>query len=73
MKKTNMTLVSFIVTLVVLVILAGVTINLALDKNGIIQRAQSTSNTWANTTKNEARTYSEIDEQIKALSNVNGE
>lgn len=41
-QNAGITLIALVVTIIVLLILAGITINLALGQNGIIGRAQST-------------------------------
>ncbi|MBR3325010.1 MAG: hypothetical protein IKG14_03075 [Clostridia bacterium] len=53
LKEAGITLVALVVTIIILLILAGVAISLALGNNGIIGRAQYASNTWANATKDE--------------------
>ena len=40
LKNTGITLVALVVTIVVLLILAGVSINLVLGENGLITKAQ---------------------------------
>ncbi|MBR3324716.1 MAG: hypothetical protein IKG14_01535 [Clostridia bacterium] len=52
-KQAGITLVALVVTIITLLILAGVTINLALGGNGILEKATYASNTWANVTKTE--------------------
>lgn len=52
-EERGITLVALVVTIIVLLILAGVTITLALGSNGVIGRAQEASNTWSNATKTE--------------------
>ncbi|MBR3324979.1 MAG: hypothetical protein IKG14_02895 [Clostridia bacterium] len=44
-----------------MVILAGVTINLALGDNGIIGKAQEASNMYANATKDERTALGEME------------
>ena len=44
-EERGITLVALVVTIIVLLILAGVTITLALGSNGVIGRAQEASNT----------------------------
>ncbi len=43
-KEEGITLVALVVTIIVLLILAGVTINMVLGENGIIQKAKSAKN-----------------------------
>ncbi len=53
LKEAGITLVALVVTIIVLLILAGITISLVLGQNGLIQRAQGASNTMAKATANE--------------------
>ena len=52
-EERGITLVALVVTIIVLLILAGVTITLALGSNGVIGRAQQASNAWADASKAE--------------------
>ena len=72
-RKTNLqekgiTLVALVVTIIVLLILAGVTISLALGSNGIIGRAQYASNSWANATMDEKTAMEEMTNEVARLS-----
>lgn len=54
--KTNVkgiTLIALVVTIIVLLILAGVAINLTIGNKGIFQKAQGAANTWRNAETNE--------------------
>jgi len=63
-EERGITLVALVVTIIVLLILAGVTITLALGSNGIIGRAQDASNTWAKATANEDTAMKEADNLV---------
>lgn len=52
-EEKGITLVALVVTIIVLLILAGVTITLALGSNGVIGRAQQASNAWSDASKAE--------------------
>lgn len=52
-EERAITLVALVVTIVVLLILAGVTINLVVGQNGIIARAKEAAQKTENATKNE--------------------
>ena len=67
-QQAGITLVALVVTIIVLLILAGVTINLALGSNGVMDKAQYASNTWANATKGETSMYGEIKDDVLDLS-----
>ena len=66
-KEAGITLVALVVTIIVLLILAGVTISLALNNNGVIGRAQYASNTWANATLDEERTMGQFASDVDTL------
>ena len=68
---SGITLLALIVTIITLLILAGVTLNLALGSNGLLDKATLASNTWANETKEETaqmdNAISFIDKTAKLL------
>lgn len=67
-KRENeraITMVAMIVTVIVLLVLAGVTINLALGENGIIKSAQTSSNTYSNATKEEQKEFESFDKSVR--------
>ena len=43
-KNQGITLIALVITIIVLIILAGVTINIVLDQNGIIEKTQEAKN-----------------------------
>ena len=45
-KEKGITLVALVVTIIVLIILAGVTLNIVLDQNGIISKTQQAEKEW---------------------------
>lgn len=47
-KERGITLIALVVTIIVLLILAGVAISLTIGQGGIFQRAQNAANTWRN-------------------------
>ena len=49
----GITLIALVVTIIVLLILAGVALNLTIGQNGVFQRAQDAANTWRNAETNE--------------------
>lgn len=61
-RQAGITLVALVVTVIVLLILAGVTISLALGGNGILDRTQYASNMYANATKNEIALFENIEQ-----------
>ncbi len=64
-KERGITLIALVVTIIVLLILAGVAISLTIGQNGIFNRAQTAANTWRNSETNESHAfngfYSEYD------------
>lgn len=52
-KERGITLVALVVTIVVLLILAGVSISLVLSKNGIVNKAKEAKNATANALTND--------------------
>ena len=54
-KESGITLVALVVTIIVLLILAGVAISLTIGKNGILTRAQDATEKWDEATKNEQK------------------
>jgi flagellar basal body-associated protein FliL len=59
-KENGITLVALVVTIVVLLILATVTINMALNNNGIFGRAKNATNTYKQAEANEAAGMNDI-------------
>ena len=75
-KEKGITLVALVVTIIVLLILAGVTISLTVGNNGLFTRAGDAANTWKKLDTNEqmeiesfANTY---DETVNNLALANG-
>ena len=62
MKKgeIGITLVALVVTIIVLLILAGVAISLSVGENGIFKRAQNAAKIWENAEKNEQLQMDEV-------------
>ena len=67
-KENGITLVALVVTIVVLLILAGVSINLVLGENGLIKRAQEAANSTRNATSSEYAFIDELEAQISEIS-----
>ena len=59
-KESGITLVALVVTIIVLLILAGVAISLTIGNNGIFNRAQQAANTWRNAETNEVHAFNEF-------------
>ncbi len=69
-KQQGITLIALIVTIVVLLILAGITINSVLGDNGIFKTAREAANAWNEATINEQE---EIQNLINELNNIMNE
>lgn len=63
-KEKGITLVALVVTIVVLLILAGISLNLVLGQNGIINRAQQARD---NTKAGQTTENSEMDNAVKFI------
>lgn len=74
-KERGITLVALVVTIIVLLILAGVTIGMATSGSGIFGRAKNAANTYRNSAAKEntaLKSYeTEIDNDIREF--VNGQ
>ncbi|MBR2708643.1 MAG: hypothetical protein IKG14_01870 [Clostridia bacterium] len=72
LQQAGITLVALVVTIIVLLILAGVTISLAMNDNGVMDKAQFASNMYANATKDERVMLEEMEDSIIDLSDSSG-
>ena len=59
------TLIALIVTIIVLLILAGVTINLAVNNQGIFNKAKTATSAYKNATEEEQKGIDEADKEIE--------
>ena len=66
-KQKGITLIALVVTIVVLLILAGVSISLILDENGIIQKSKDARAKWNNAQMNEEKNMDEIDKALDEI------
>ncbi len=67
MRNKGVTLISLVVTIIVLLILAGITIGTIFNDNGIIKKAQEAKNTWENAVQSE---INEIENLSNELNNI---
>ena len=70
-KEQGITLIALVVTIVVLLILAGITINMLFSNGGIFKTAQDAANAWNQAVINEQADLDNLTEQIQNL--VNGQ
>ena len=66
--QRGITLIALVVTIIVLLILAGVAITLSIGENGIFKRAGQAADAWENATKNEEK---EMDGASDIIDNIN--
>ena len=71
-KNKGITLVALVVTIVVLLILAGVSINLVLGNNGIIVKAREAQKKSAEASQNDLIGMNELTQQLEGVLNENG-
>ncbi|MFR2533741.1 MAG: hypothetical protein ACLS95_00650 [Clostridia bacterium] len=64
MKEKGITLIALVITIIVLIILAGVTINMLVGENGIITQAQRAKNETAQGEKEESGGLASLEQQI---------
>ena len=69
--EKGITLIALVVTIVVLLILAGITINMLFSNGGIFKTAGDAANAWNDATINEQESLNNLAEQIGNL--VNGQ
>ena len=71
-NNKGITLVAIVVTIVVLLILAGVSINLVLGNNGIIAKAQEAKTKQAEASQNDLKGMNSLIEQMESTLNGSG-
>ena len=71
-KNKGITLVALVVTIVVLLILAGLSINLVLGDNGIIAKAQEAKTKQAEASQNDLKGMNSLIEQMESTLNGSG-
>ena len=71
-KEKGITLVALVVTIIVLLILAGVAISLTIGQNGIFTRAQNATERWDKASTNEAEQMNDFtDTYDDVVANLN--
>lgn len=72
-KNAGITLVALIITIIVMLILAGITINLTIGQNGILKRAEEAGKNHTNATNYEKNQLAEFSNRTdKIIENVTG-
>ena len=71
MKKNQrgITLIALVVTIIVLLILAGVAITLSIGDNGIFKRAGQATNAWEEASRNETEGMNSV---VDIIDSING-
>ena len=69
LKEKGITLIALVVTIVVLLILAGVSLNAIFSENGIIKRAQDAQNKMDQATQNDLDAINELNNWIDGKTN----
>ena len=64
-KERGITLIALVVTIIVLIVLAGISINLMFGANGIINRAKQSKTLTDQASINEQKALGELDEQLE--------
>ena len=59
-KEKGITLIALVVTIIVLLILAGVAISLTIAQGGIFDKAEKAANTWRNAETNQSHAFNEF-------------
>ena len=73
-KKTKgITLIALVVTIIILLILSGVTINMLLGEEGIIKIAQESKNTWETTVTKEQEGLKNLMNELNSIMSDNDE
>ena len=70
-NSKGITLIALVVTIIVLIILAGVSINLVLGENGIITMAKRAKENMEKTSQEESKILSDIEAVINNETNIN--
>lgn len=68
-KERGITLIALIVTIIVLLILAGVTISLAVSNNGIFDKAKTAGNKYKEAETNEQAGLNAADTEMQNIMN----
>ena len=71
--EQGITLIALVVTIVILLILAGITINMLLGDNGIIKTAQEAKNTWDGAVANEQESIQNLVNELNEIISEGGE
>ena len=68
-KERGITLIALIVTIIVLLILAGVTISLAINNQGVFSKAKTAANAYINAQTTEQTGLNTADQEMQNIMN----
>lgn len=66
-NQKGITLVALVITIIVLLILAGTAITLTINQGGLFNKTNEAAHSWNNSVQNEQTTMTNLMEQINAL------
>ena len=66
LKEKGITLIALVVTIIILLILAGVTLNMAMSGGGLFSRARNTADKYKKAQEDEAELISEIGKEMNS-------
>ena len=69
-KEKGITLIALVITIIILLILAGVTLNTALSQNGLFQRAKIAGENYKRAESDEEKSISEIEKEIDNIDDM---
>lgn len=69
--QKGITLVALIITIIVLLILAGITISLVLGDNGILNKASGAGKNYVNAANDERQILNDVDDYMNNAANGN--
>ncbi len=67
-KEKGITLVALVITIIILLILSGVTLNTALNENGLFKMAKKVTNEYQNSERQERDAIEEITKELGKIS-----
>lgn len=68
-KRNGITLVALVITIIIMLILAGITINLTIGENGIIKKAQQAGENYVNVAEYERYQVAELSNKAEEIIN----
>ncbi len=71
LREKGITLIALVVTVIILLILAGVTLNIALSENGLFERAKGGAEKYKEAQTNEEEFISDLEKEVNKYGNEN--